>query len=223
MRAVDHFAREDDLIAKLHRPRAEAGKSQRARAGAGLKVDVARHQPRQPDRGQQRAHRQILAIRDEVRLVIATDDARAGVDRENGVAGGAHFLIGRELKRGAASQQQVTRPEQPRKPRAQATRVVIGEAAKAVRRDIIAPRVTILEEVPDNALGPEQQPRRGAGATRLAFERVKHQLAVGVAALVLADVRLDDADAGSERIRQARSDSESNLLHRKSEKPAKSG
>ena len=43
--------------------------------GPGHEVDVAGREPRQADRRQQRAHRQIFAVGDEMRLVVAAEDA----------------------------------------------------------------------------------------------------------------------------------------------------
>ena len=73
--AVHNFAREDDLIAKLEADLAPiAGQLDRPRARAVDEVDIAGREPRQADRGEQRPHRQIFAVGDEVRLVVAAED-----------------------------------------------------------------------------------------------------------------------------------------------------
>ena len=71
---VDDMAGEDDLIAKVEADLAPfAAEIDRARAGPGREVEVARRQPRQADRRKQRPHRQIFAIGDEMRLVVAAE------------------------------------------------------------------------------------------------------------------------------------------------------
>ena len=82
LRAIDDLAREDDLVAQLEADLAPAGQRNRARTRAGVEVDVAGREPRQADRRQQRPHRQIFAVRDEMRLVVAAERrARPGQAR----------------------------------------------------------------------------------------------------------------------------------------------
>src|SRR6185503_21339727 len=58
-----------------------------ARSRSRGEIEVARREPRQADRRQQRSHRQILAVRDEVRLVVAADDPAAGGERVDAILG----------------------------------------------------------------------------------------------------------------------------------------
>src|SRR6185369_8213010 len=59
----------------------------RAWPGTGGEVEVARREARQADCRQQGAHRQIFAIGDEVRLVVASDDLPARAQHEDAVGG----------------------------------------------------------------------------------------------------------------------------------------
>src|SRR5689334_22995413 len=72
---VDHVAGEDDLVAEVEPDLPPlAAKVDRARARSWREVEIARRKARQADRGQQRPHRQIFTVRDEVRLIVAADD-----------------------------------------------------------------------------------------------------------------------------------------------------
>src|SRR5574338_1088966 len=75
--AVDHLARKDDFVADLEADLAPAGQRERTRAWAGREVDVAGREARETNGGKQRAHRQIFAIGNEVRLVVASEHAPA--------------------------------------------------------------------------------------------------------------------------------------------------
>ena len=90
-----------------------------------------------------------------------------------------------ELQGGTPRQQHVARPQQPREPRARDDRIGIVDEL----------RVAIFQIVAHHALGPEHQPRCAAGMARQRRQPAQHLRALDVAALVLADIRLDDADA----------------------------
>ena len=76
---VDDLAGEDDLVAELEADLAPAAAA-RSCAGPGpaAKSRSPGRQPRQADRGEERPHRQIFAIGDEVRLVVAADGCAPG-------------------------------------------------------------------------------------------------------------------------------------------------
>src|SRR3546814_4457940 len=63
MIGIDHLARKYDLVAHLPADLAEAGQRDVERPRPGAEIDVAGHQPRQPERPPDRSHRQILAVR----------------------------------------------------------------------------------------------------------------------------------------------------------------
>ena len=76
---VDDMAGEDDLVAKLEADLAPLiAEIDRSRARARREIEIAGREPRQADRRQQRAHRQIFAVGHQVRLVVAADDLAAG-------------------------------------------------------------------------------------------------------------------------------------------------
>ena len=58
--AIDHFAGEDDFVAELESDPAPQRQADRPRPRSRREVGIARREPRQSDRGQQRAHRQIF-------------------------------------------------------------------------------------------------------------------------------------------------------------------
>src|SRR4051812_44350021 len=60
---VDNIARKDDFIAELQADLPPlAAEVERAWTGAGTEIEVARRQARQPNRRQQRTHRQVLSV-----------------------------------------------------------------------------------------------------------------------------------------------------------------
>ncbi len=84
--AVEHLPGKDDLVADLAADLTDTRHVQAARPGARPEIDVAGYKPRQADSRQHRAHRQIFAIRHEMRLAVAPADAATRVHREQGIA-----------------------------------------------------------------------------------------------------------------------------------------
>src|SRR3546814_12613936 len=76
MIGIDHLARKYDLVAHLPADLAEAGQRDVERPRPGAEIDVAGHQPRQPERPQDRSHRQIFAVRHQMRLVVTSSGER---------------------------------------------------------------------------------------------------------------------------------------------------
>src|SRR5687768_1292297 len=79
---VDHFAREDDLVTYLQTDLAPgAGQLDGLRARPVGGVALARRELRETDRRQNRSHRQILAVRNEMGLVVAAEDMTRRIQR----------------------------------------------------------------------------------------------------------------------------------------------
>ena len=77
--AIDDLAGEDDLVAKLETDLAPVRQGDGPRTRAGDEIHVAGCKPRQADCRQKRPHRQIFAVGDEMRLVVAAEQpARPG-------------------------------------------------------------------------------------------------------------------------------------------------
>jgi len=89
---LHHLAGKDDLVAKLKADLADDRQLQGLRPRPGIEVDVAGRQSRQPERLQDAAHRQIFAIGDKMRLVVAREDAAAPVHREDAVGAARQIL-----------------------------------------------------------------------------------------------------------------------------------
>ena len=60
---------------------------ERARAWAGQEIDRAGDQPGQPERFEQSAHWQILAVGHEMRLGVAADDLAPRIESGDGIVG----------------------------------------------------------------------------------------------------------------------------------------
>ena len=187
MGGVDHLAGEDDLITDLHPDLAKAGDGEAARPRPGGEIHIPRHQPRKAERLEQPRHRQIFAIRDEMRLVVAPVDSRCGVDREYRIGRGGDVAGAVELQRGAAGEQHVTRAEQRCHTAPDLLRVLL------IAVDI--GRIAVLDQIAHHALRPQHQPRRGPRDARQRGELAQQQFAVALAALVLRDIGLDDDEA----------------------------
>ena len=66
-----------------------------------------------------------------------------------------------------------------------------------VRRSVVDPGgITVLDQVADHAFRPDDQRGAGPGVPEQREECLEDALAVVLAAVLLADVGLDDADAG---------------------------
>ena len=151
LRSVDDMAREDDFVAKLEPDLAPLPARSMVRGpGPAVKSTSPGRQPRQADRRQQRPHRQIFAVRDEVRLVVTADLAAAGRQDEDAV-GCAVDDAARPSRtdRDAAGQQILARAEQ---------RGGAG-ALEAARRPVLV-GARILERIGDRRFRPQQQARR---------------------------------------------------------------
>ena len=119
--AVDHLAREDDLVAELEADLADQRQVERARARARIEIDVAGREARQAERREDRPHRQIFAIGDEMRLVVAAEDP-AGRGRSR------RRCWWRWSRSRPSAERQVTPPVRSRSLRRRASRRPRGEA-----------------------------------------------------------------------------------------------
>ena len=189
---VDHVAGEDDFVAKVEADLAPfAAEIDRSRSGAGREVEVAGREARQADGRQERPHRQIFAIGDEVRLVVAADDLAARRERENAVGGACRRGCRRAIRRRA---------------RRSAGRHWDRERCRAYALErppaCCVPARCVLERVGDRRFWPQQQARLARGGPdSAARRRAASSSKPGPPLILLADVGLDDAGvADRERI-----------------------
>src|SRR4051812_8093243 len=109
---VDHVAGKDHLVAKLKADLAPlAADVDRARAGTGIEVEFAGREARKAERRKQRPHWKIFAVRNQVCLVVATDDAAAASKNENAVGRAINMNPVFRRDGDSAGQKPVFRPE----------------------------------------------------------------------------------------------------------------
>ena len=188
--AVDDLAREDDLVADLQaRPCPSRREASIVRGpGPRLEVDVARRQPRQADRREQRAHRQIFAVGHEMRLVVAAEHARRAASSANTL-----LVVADDRGPSFATQREGRRSAGCRRGAAIATRARdVGIAVERCARR----RRWILEAARSPRLRARTDRRgRGGPRSRQAGEALAATSSKPLAPFVLlADVGLDDAD-----------------------------
>ena len=188
---IDHLAREHDLVADLHAGLAQRSEIISARPRPRPEVQRARHQPRRAKRFEQPAQRQILAIRHQVRLGIARQDAAAPVDRGDRVAGGKDFVI-LQHQVDRAGQQHAVRPDYLPQPLAGQYRV---GGIRHLPIQVVG--IAITQVVGEARLGPQHQPPV-APALRQSQPRHLDEVRFEIARIVqrlLSQVGLDQGEA----------------------------
>ena len=176
--AVDDLAGEDDLVADLD---ARRGRSRAGRACAAPARSGNRGRPgasrRQADRRQERPHRQIFAIGDEMRLVVAADEPRRAGRARRG-------CYRRRSPRPSAPNTGSTPPSSSR------SRGPISAASRRRARglDRQVDRASPLRARGSAAASPRAG--RSGAASRRKFSRLEARVPL----VLLADIGLDDAD-----------------------------
>src|SRR5205085_5124906 len=126
---------------------ADDGEVDRARAGAGLEIEIARREAGEAERGQDRAHREVFAIGDEVRLVVAGEYPAGRIDREDAVGGAGRSVAVGRLDGDPAGEEEVARPDQAGRRAAGLFELDLGVRAEPF----------VLERGGDRGFGPHQQ------------------------------------------------------------------
>ena len=155
--------------------------------GPGGEIEVAGREPRQADRRQQRPHRQIFAVGDEMRLVVAADDLAAAA----------------RARRRCWSRRRRARPSLDVRPRPPVSSTSPGPSRLrraqplAPRRRSARRRPAVLQRLGHRRFRPEDQSLAAIAATGRATVRAAGAASSskpGAPFVLLADIGLDDAD-----------------------------